>query len=178
MRSLRLLFSALFASLALAVVLLARADDVGEYELKAAYLYKFSQFTSWPEESFGESFEEFRICVLGPNPFGGEIWKLQEKKRREVAVKIALLSTVREAKRCQVAYLNPSSEAELANWVGSLASLPILTVSDFPNAFGLNVGIALTTEPNRVSFRINNGYVRAGGLRFSALLLQLAREVR
>src|SRR5687767_10679979 len=49
----------------------SRADAqaaASEYEVKAAYLYNFGRFVTWPPDS--SDGEAFSICVLGRDPFG------------------------------------------------------------------------------------------------------------
>jgi Resolvase, N terminal domain/YfiR/HmsC-like len=41
-----------------------------EYELKAAFLFKFAKFTVYPQSTFANPQSSFAICVLGQNPFG------------------------------------------------------------------------------------------------------------
>ena len=39
-----------------------------EYKLKAAFLFNFSRFVTWPENAFQEN-GEFNLCILGSDPF-------------------------------------------------------------------------------------------------------------
>ena len=41
-----------------------------EFDLKAAFLYRFVQFISWPEDAFTDASAPFVIGVLGDDPFG------------------------------------------------------------------------------------------------------------
>jgi hypothetical protein len=41
-----------------------------EYEAKAALIYNFAKFTTWPEETFQDAEAPFVFAVLGNNPFG------------------------------------------------------------------------------------------------------------
>src|SRR5690348_4279341 len=43
-------------------------DRPSEYQVKAAYLYNFGKFVSWPADATAIS--EFDVCVLGTDPFG------------------------------------------------------------------------------------------------------------
>jgi hypothetical protein len=49
------------------------AAAVGEYQVKAAFLYNFAQFVEWPPESFSAADEPIGMCVLGRNPFGSAL---------------------------------------------------------------------------------------------------------
>src|SRR5687767_3666862 len=41
-----------------------------EYELKAAFLYNFTQFVQWPESAFSAPDTPFQLCLVGEDPFG------------------------------------------------------------------------------------------------------------
>src|ERR1700733_12085803 len=49
----------------------ASAQAMGEYQVKAAFLYNFARFVQWPAVAFNNDKEPVRICVLGKDPFGG-----------------------------------------------------------------------------------------------------------
>src|SRR4028119_890287 len=49
----------------------ALADPApSEYQVKAAFLYNFGRFVSWPSGSFAQSNSPFIIGVVGQDPFG------------------------------------------------------------------------------------------------------------
>src|SRR5690348_2325090 len=56
----------LFACL-LALGGVAFSDRPSEYQVKAAYLYNFGKFVTWPDAGVAS---EFDVCVLGADPFG------------------------------------------------------------------------------------------------------------
>lgn len=165
--------SALLLGLALSLTA-GRAQAASEEELKLAYLYKFSQFTEWPNSHAGE----VRFCLLGPNPFGDEIYKLEGRLLDGVPVHVAFAPDALAARECPLVYLNPRDREELASWMHTLNAHPILTVSDYPAAHDENVIVALIAEPNHIAFDIDNTRARALGLNLGAAMLLLAREVR
>ena len=44
-----------------------------EYQVKAAFLYNFTKFVEWPEQSFAGTNSPLLIGVFGKDPFGGEL---------------------------------------------------------------------------------------------------------
>jgi hypothetical protein len=153
----------------------ADAETFSEYELKAAFLYKFAQFVTWPNSP---ARDRFALCLFGSDPFQGRLASFAGKALNKVPVAVQYPLTLEAAKTCQVLFLNPVRPAELGNWTRELDNLPILTVSDAPGAWGDDVKIALVTEPNRISFRINLTAARQAGLELSSNLLKLAREIK
>jgi hypothetical protein len=149
-------------------------ETADQYLIKSAYLYKFALFAEWPTPVT----DHFQICVLGPDPFGDRLRALEDKQIQSVPVAIRRVAAAGDATHCQVLFINPSNRAEMVEWLVELARWPILTVSDRPDAFEEGVIIALQTDPNRISFRINLAKARKAGLSLRAQLLQLANEVR
>lgn len=151
-----------------------RAETADANQLKVAYLYRFAFFTDWPTPPS----DTFRICVLGANPFGEVLNLLKHKPIYSATTAVTVLSNSDDAETCHVLYLNPANHEQMEIWLERLAGLPILTVSDKPDAFEDGVLIALQTEPNHIAFRINLAKARKVGLMFRAQLLELAEEVR
>jgi hypothetical protein len=152
----------------------ARADTADEYLLKAALLYKFAQFTEWPVFPTAE----FRLCILGQDPFVEATDTLRGKLLKHAPVAVAKLSTADEVKACQAVFVNPPNAGQLRQWMANLKGQPILTISDSPDAWQQGVMILMINEPNRIAFSINLTAARQAGLNFQAQMLQLAREVR
>lgn len=152
----------------------ALAEAVDPHRLKAAYIYKFASFAEWPRPPQ----EHFKVCILGRDNFGASLDDLGEKRIHSMPGQLMQLSVAGEAKHCQVVFLNPSNRSELKKWLDECEGLPILTISDHADSFEEGVIIALTTEPNRIGFRINMGIARQRGIYLPAQVLRLADEVR
>src|SRR5580704_7905559 len=53
----------------------ARADalQLGEYDVKAAFLLNFARYVEWPPEAFQGATQALTICVAGQDPFGSAL---------------------------------------------------------------------------------------------------------
>src|ERR1700744_3915681 len=51
----------------------AGANAPLEYEVKAAFLFRFAQFVEWPAETFKEANDPFTYCTIGDDPFHGTL---------------------------------------------------------------------------------------------------------
>lgn len=150
------------------------AETADESELKAAYIYRFAQFTAWATPPSGK----FDFCVQGQHSVGEGLRKLRGKTVQGAPVNVVRVDSPEAAKTCHVLFLRPTKRSELVEWVSALAARPILLVSDSPDAFQENVTIVFAVEPNRVTFKINLSRARASGLFLSAQMLKLAQEIR
>lgn len=149
-------------------------DGAREYKIKAAFLYNFVKFTEWPENRFEDSSVPLRICVLGENPFGEQIYSIAGKNVRGRQLAISSLSKVEETDPCHLLFIGESEVERLPVILAELSERPVLTVSDmkgFATAGGM---INLRTVDNKIRFTININATRTVALRLSSRVLRLA----
>ncbi|GAB6140031.1 hypothetical protein JCM14076_07600 [Methylosoma difficile] len=168
-----MLMRILLASLLLASLGLSAAS-MSEYELKAAFLLKFAQFTRWRELPSNQ----FNLCICGEHPFIDHQNWFAHKTLSNRPVSIQTINVDGDFNNCQILFVNFANQHEMSSLLEGLHNQPVLTVSDSDTAWDAGVMISMSTEPNRVSFRINNSAARAAKLELSALMLQLAKEVK
>ena len=163
-----------------AVCVLAAAPAAAapsEYQVKAVFLFNFTQFVEWPAESFPGPDAPFVIGVLGKDPFGSQ---LDEVVRGESVNKRPLVveryRTVDEIHHCNILFIGSSELGSLPQILMALKGRSILTVSD-DAAAERGVMIRLVTESNRIRLRIDVSAARAGNLTISSKLLRPAEIV-
>ncbi|MBI2432113.1 MAG: YfiR family protein [Candidatus Hydrogenedentes bacterium] len=161
------------------------AEQYSEYEVKAAFLIKFTKFVDWPEKKPDPNSAEagnkrpFLIGVLGEDHFQGALDKLAEAGTvddRPMQVKRA--AEVDPLLECQMLFISASEEEHLEDILKATKGRGILTVSDAKNFFDYGGMIQLMLEENRIQFRIDDDAAEAEGLKLSSQLLQLAKEVK
>lgn len=175
------------ASVALFGVLLAMALCVGsahaqegsiEYELKAAFLFRFSEFVEWPVNAFPTPQSSIRICVLGTDPFGDALDRtLQGARVDGRSVVAARIQGVEQATGCHILFISRSEASQASGIISRLRGTPALTVADSGNFLQLGGTINFVTERGRVRFDINLGGAQNAQLQLSSKLLRLARVV-
>jgi hypothetical protein len=146
----------------------------GEYEVKAAYLYKFPKFITWPEDSFTSDMAAFNLCVLGEDKFGDALLTGQSTTINGRQVKIAYKIEAIETLGCHLLFIGASESGSVDEILPLFDGLPIVTVSDisgFAKAGGI---IELTVKKGRIAFKINRGAAHQQHLTISASLLNLA----
>ncbi len=145
-----------------------------EYLLKAAFLYNFAKFTSWPTEVISGAGKPVRLCILGKDPFGAALESIEGKniqKRPLVTIRIARVS---DAGGCQIIFIASSEEVRLRGILSGLRELPILTIAEMSNFARAGGIIGLKTVEDRIRFDINVDAANEANLKFSYKLLQLA----
>jgi hypothetical protein len=172
-RPLRLLPWALVLTCLLSNVTVARADELPEYRLKAAFLYNFAVFTEWPAE-VGRT---LNLCISGPDPFGADIEALQGKAAAGRSIAVHRKASGESLAGCQIVYIAPAVIGTLPRVLESLRGSPVLTVADSPGGARQGVALNMAVTQNRVTFEANLAAARGAGLNLSSKLLRLATEV-
>lgn len=173
-RALQLLIGLAGMGLALAA---AAAPALNDAQLRAAFIYRFAQFTQWPPPPA----REFTYCVAGDARMAtmqASMQALTLKSHIEGNSRLRVLTEPQQAAQCQLLLLGFDDRAELQRWSTALAAEPVLVVGDNAEAFRNGAVIALVAEPNGLAFRINHTEAKRRGLVLSSQMLKLAREVK
>jgi hypothetical protein len=145
-----------------------------EYQLKAAFLYNFTQFVEWPEGSLPEN-TPFVIGILGNDPFGNYLDELVNGENvNGHPLIVQRFASVDEIKTCHILFINVSDKSKLQEILKSLKSDNVLTVGDATH-FSRNGGIVrFYTEDNKTRIHINLEAAKQAELTISTKLLRLA----
>lgn len=153
------------------------SDAVGEYQVKAAFLYHFAKFVEWPPAAWSSQSTE--VCILGSDPFGSSLDRLlQDKTLRGKAFAVRRIANASEAVSCHIVFVSMDDKNALQESLTILSDSPVLTVgdsTDFSDAGGM---VYLFVERSKVRFDINLEAAKQSGLRISSQLLRLARNVK
>jgi hypothetical protein len=152
----------------------ARAEELPEYRLKAAFVYNFMAFTEWPAET-GST---LNLCIHGADPFGKEIDGLQGKVAAGRSIAVHRKAAGQSLKDCQVVFMAASSIDAWPRVREDLRGQPVLTVGESPGAMHRGMALNMTVVQDKVTFEANLQAARSAGLNLSSKLLRLATEVR
>lgn len=149
-----------------------------EYQIKAAFLYNFTQFVEWPSEAFLKEDSPLVIGLLGEDPFGAY---LEETVRGEEInghpLVVQRYRNVEEIKPCHILFINLTKPDQLKQVFASLKTQHVLTVSDVNNFTRLGGMILFFIENNKTRLRINLEAAKDADLTISSKLLRLAEIV-
>jgi len=152
----------------------ARAEDLPEYRLKAAFVYNFLVYAEWPADTGGS----LNLCIHGSDPFGHEIDGLQGKVAGGRTIAVHRKAAGESLKNCQAVFIAASAIDSLPRLLAGLHAQPVLTVADSPGAMRRGVALNMGVAQGKVSFEANLQAARAAGLGLSSKLLRLATEVQ
>lgn len=147
-----------------------------EYEVKAAFLYNFGKFVKWPA---GGNRSDFRICVLGEDPFGTTLDSILEGETvdgKRVAAR--RISVPGDAASCQIVFISSSEEKRLKAILEVLGRTNALTVSEIPQFTQRGGMIGFLLAGGKVRFEVNLVPAEGAGLTLSSDLLRVATSVK
>ena len=159
----------LFAA-SLACCATARAQ-VEEETLKAAFVYNFALYTTWPTPPRDAA--RLTVCVRRTSTLAPALRALAGKPVQARRLAVRELEGGDGAGGCDVRIVEPQADGETRREPG------VLTVCDCgegPDMHGAVV--ALVREGNRLRFDIDVGAANASMLSLSSKLLRLARTTR
>lgn len=144
-------------------------------QVKAVFLYNFTQFIGWPPSSFDDSQSPFVIGVLGQNTFGTYLSEVVENEKvndRPITIKY-FSSITPEVGECEILFIDKSFPA-MKQVIQSTHGKPVLTVSDHEH-FTKQAGILrFYIDGGKLRIEINQEATAGSGLEVSSKLLRIA----
>ena len=155
------------------------SDPSMEYRVKAAFIYNFAKFVTWPAEVFENDKTPFTIGVLGKDPFGNIMEQTvagKTLKGRDIAVK--RFGGIEEIKPCHILFVSSSEQARLSEFSAALEEAPVLTVGEMQGFLHKGGVVNFVVMEKNVRFEINLDNADSSGLKISSKLLSLAKVIQ
>jgi hypothetical protein len=155
-----------------------QAPVLVEQAVKAAYVYNFTKFVSWPVESPLTRAHELTIGVLGDDSLAATVeTTVRDKHAEGRPLAVRRFRAVDEVVPCSVLFVASAMAKQMPQLLQRLQGWPVLTVSDAEGFTARGGVIGLLLEDNRVRFEIGVTSAQAAGLQVSSKLLRLSRPV-
>jgi hypothetical protein len=153
----------------------AQATSIPEYQVKATFLFQFTQFVDWPRDAFSNPQMPLVIGILGEDPFGSFLDEaVRDEKANGHPLVVERYHRLDDIKNCHVLFVSRSEANRMAEVVAALKGRSTLVVGDL-NGFADHGGmIQFVTEQNRIRLRINLAAAKAANLTISSKLLRPA----
>ncbi len=141
-----------------------------EYKIKAAYIYNFTKFVTWPEHQS----ETFNLCILGKNPFGALLDSLESRTALGLPIKLIRLQQFDASKHCHILFLGSATKKDIDQLIVSSGVLTVCEKAYFAKYRGM---IGFIVKGGKVKLQINLKRLRQSGLEVSAKLLEIAEII-
>lgn len=153
------------------------AGQVGEADVKAAYLFNFTRFVEWPDGT-PPAAAPFRLCVVADRT----MTELIERTMTGEAVKghtseTAVPASIEEARRCQILFVGRTEMSRVRPMLAALRGHPVLTVSDAARFADTGGMIEFVRIDEHVRFRVNLEAAKRSRIAISSRLLRVAVDI-
>lgn len=153
----------------------AQSKSALEYQVKAAFLYNFTRFISWPAEAFSEPDSPFLIGIAGNDPFGSYIDELVEGENVDGhPIVVQRYKDVNDVGNCHVLFINIDAHLKVKE-IFTRINKNTLTVSDVNGFINWGGEIHFYKEDNKIKIQVNMEAVKKSQLEISSKLLKIAK---
>jgi YfiR/HmsC-like len=147
-----------------------------ERRVKAAFLYKFAAYVTWPEPPAADT--AFAIGVLGDDVLAAELGRVVSGRSVDGrAVVVRQIDDADTLGGLHVLFVSRSRTERLAAILTAAQEQSILTVTEAEGALALGSVINFVLSSGKVRFEISLGAARKSGLALSSRLLGVALSV-
>ncbi len=150
-----------------------------EYQIKAAFLYHFSNYVEWPANTFTSKDAPFVIGVYGTNPFGAILDEIAHTKKVDGRpIEVHIVTFHRRGEKCQILFIPRSVTLEEQNEVlRATLHFPVLVVGEADDFVQRGGNAQFFIEGNKVRFAFGADAIKRDDLKVSSKLLALAKIV-
>ena len=154
------------------------AEEISEDQVKAAYLFNFAKFVTWPPQAFGAPDSPINFCTLGRS---GTIDELDSSIKGKIVnghpIVIRHLHGFEEINNCHIFFLADSAGKRQQELFQAVGKLPVLLVGE-TSGFAQHGGdVDFIVDNGKVIFEVNTVAAENAHLKISSKLLTLARIV-
>jgi hypothetical protein len=152
---------------------------VSETQIKAAFIYNFTKFIEWPEESFPGKGKPIVIGILGETPLTAELGVIvTDRKVNGRPIVVKSVRTAEDLAPLQVLFVSAADDAAFGELAPAIAGNALLTVGESPGFAAANGAIVFVRLDGKLRFEINLPAAEQAGLKISGELQKLAATVK
>ena len=153
-----------------------RADALPEPEIKAAFIYRFTQFVTWPDDAFAGKDEPFIVATVGDASLSAA---LQHVMAGRVVngrpIIIAHFASVDRIEHCHLLFVPASQQGTVPAILAKVGNAPVLSVGDGDAFMNQGGGVRLFVEDGRMKFELDPDVVTAARLKPGAQLMRVGQ---
>jgi hypothetical protein len=150
-----------------------------EQQIKAAFLYKFCQYTEWPPRAFSQLNSPFVFGIMAPAAFVRELNTVVKGRTvNNRPIEIRELSNKDDLSGIHVVFLADTESQTMPLLQSRVSGQPLLVVTESESGLDDGAIINFTLTKNRVSFEVALDTAQQQGLHLSAEMLKVASNVR
>ena len=159
-----------------AIVAPRGAHALPEPQIKAAFIYRFTQFVTWPDDAFAGKDEPFIVATVGDDSLTATLQQVMAGRvvngRPIVVVHFASVDRI---EHCHLLFVPASQQRTAPAILAKDGNAPVLTVGDGDEFMNQGGAIRLFVEDSRMKFEVDPDVLGAAGLKAGAQLMKVGR---
>ena len=154
------------------------AESASEQEIQAAIIIKFTDFITWPEDSYKDSAAPFTIGIIGDDYYSDLFEPFLGRQFQHRDFYVHHFKKIAEIDKPQILIINVSERHRVSDILARMAGKPVLTIGDFPGFSEAGGLINFYRKPNnRIGFKINMETKQKSGLKISSFFMKMGKIV-
>lgn len=147
-------------------------ETIEEYSIKAAFIYKFTNYIDWNSHLPGN---EFVIGIIGPSPINKALVEIAKTKTvKDKKITIRQYNNPEDIGPCHILFISQKDSHTLDEILAYTSAKGTLTISEKEGYAALGTEINFILADNKLKFEANPKAINAAGLTASSQLLKLA----
>jgi hypothetical protein len=156
----------------------AAAQAPLDFEVKAAYIYRFLDYVTWPPQSFRAPDDPLLIGALQNDEVAAELARLtRERTVQGRRLQLVLVKDERDP-GVHALYVPRAESGRAARVLDAARQRPILVVTDHPEGLDRGGVINFVPAAGRIQFEVSLEAAARTGLEISSRLLAVAIRVK
>jgi hypothetical protein len=139
-------------------------------QVKAVFLFKFSDYVTWPEAIRPPDGGTFSLCIWGDNPFGSLLEQIAQKQSA-YKYKVTYYPLSETPQNCHLVF----SGAEASQILRLQGPFLIGDHANFAQQGGM---VEMTEEDGKIKLKANLGAAEKAGYKMSSRLLNIMDVIR
>ncbi len=158
----------------------ARDSTPSEYELKAAFIYKFAKFVDWPPQVFPSPDTPLVLAVLGDDDSSKDMEAIGGRAIGSHPIKVERVRIGTNLPPCQILVILRSARQGAPAMLEAARTRSILTIGDGLKEFAESGAIInlINSPDGKIRFEINVDAAKRANLKIESPLLNLAKIIR
>lgn len=156
----------------------ARATEISQQQVEAAYLYKFGGYVTWPDKTFAAPDSPIVIGVAQADALAEELTALVTG--HTIGNRPVVVRHIRDGgplTGVNILFIGDGKSAEADTLFEVSRGKPILVVTEGADGLAAGGAVSFVVVDDRVRFDVSLDAVQQNGLKLSALLLSVAHSV-
>jgi hypothetical protein len=152
-----------------------------EYSVKAAYLYNFARYLTWPEGSFASETSPYSLCILGGGPLvevlRSSVSNKTVKERGFAVQSLPAGASVKRLRSCHALFISSAHTGLAAAVVQGLGTAPVVVVGESPRMLGAGAAFNFIPRGTKLGVELKREVLTRRGISASSRLLQVVELI-